>query len=72
MAAPTLWQGATYIMAYFAGMSGMMITAIMITVFTTDLLMKYLRIVLPYMEWITGLLLIFAGIYVMHYQMALF
>lgn len=72
MAAPTMWQGATYILAYFAGMSGMMITAIMLSVFTRDLLMKYLRSILPYMERITGILLILAGIYVIHYQMALF
>jgi cytochrome c biogenesis protein CcdA len=64
--------GGSYFLAYFVGMSGMMIAVIMLSTFARDLLMKYLRKILPYMERITGILLILAGIYVIHYQMALF
>ncbi len=72
MAAPTTWEGASYIGAYFFGISGMMIATIMLSTFAKDLLMKYLRKILPHMERITGGLLILAGIYVIHYQMALY
>lgn len=71
MAAPTAWQGASYIGAYFAGISGMMIATILLSTFAKDLLMKYLRKILPHMERITGVLLILAGAYVIYYQMAL-
>lgn len=46
-------------------------TASWCPIFAKDLLMKYLRKILPYMERITGGLLILAGIYVIHYQMVL-
>lgn len=71
MAAPTAWQGASFIGAYFAGISGMMIATILLSTFAKDLLMKYLRKILPHMERITGGLLILAGAYVIYYQMAL-
>lgn len=72
MAAPTAWQGASYIGAYFAGISGMMIAAILLSTFAKDLLMKYLRKILPHMERLTGVLLVLAGMYVIYYQMVLF
>lgn len=72
MAAPTALEGASYIGAYFAGISGMMIAVILLSTFAKDLLMKYLRKILPHMERITGALLILAGLYVIHYQMVLF
>lgn len=72
MAAPTVWMGSSYIGAYFVGISGMMIVTILLSTFAKDLLMKYLRKILPHMERITGGLLILAGIYVIHYQMVLF
>lgn len=72
MAAPTLWMGASYIGAYFAGISGMMIAAILLSTFAKDLLMKYLRKILPHMERLTGGLLVLAGLYVIYYQMVLF
>lgn len=65
-------EGASYIGAYFAGISSMMIAAILLSTFAKDLLIKYLRKILPYMERITGGLLILAGIYVIYYQMVLF
>lgn len=71
MAAPSVWLGASYIGAYFAGISGMMIATIILSTFAKDLLMKYLRKILPYMERITGVLLVLAGAYVIYYQMAL-
>jgi cytochrome c biogenesis protein CcdA len=72
MAAPTVWMGVSYIGAYFVGISGMMIAVIILSSFAKDLLMKYLRKILPHMERVTGGLLILAGIYVIHYQMVLF
>lgn len=72
MSAETALEGASYIGAYFAGISSMMIGAILLSTFAKDLLMKYLRKILPHMERITGILLILAGIYVIYYQMILF
>lgn len=71
MAAPSTLLGASYIGAYFIGISGMMITAILLSIFAKDLLMKYLRKILPHMERITGGLLILAGLYVIYYQSVL-
>lgn len=71
MAAPTLWMGASYIGAYFVGISGMMIATILLSTFAKDLLMKYLQKILPHMERVTGGLLILAGIYVIYYQSVL-
>ncbi|PAU94769.1 hypothetical protein CK503_04655 [Aliifodinibius salipaludis] len=71
MAAPTVWLGASYVGAYFVGISGMMVGAILLSVFAKDLLMKYLRKILPHMERITGGLLILAGLYVIYYQTTL-
>ncbi|MFO7845885.1 MAG: cytochrome c biogenesis protein CcdA [Balneolaceae bacterium] len=72
MAAPTAWLGASYIGAYFAGISLMMIIAIMLSTFARDFLMKYLRKIMPHIEQLTGGLLILAGAYVIYYQMVLF
>jgi len=71
MAAPSAAMGASYIGAYFTGISLMMIIAIMLSTFARDFLMKYLRMILPHMERATGVLLILAGIYVIYYQMVL-
>ena len=71
MAAPSLWLGALYIVAYFVGISGMMIGIILLSTFAKNWLMKYLRKILPHMESLTGGLLILAGAYVIYYQTAL-
>lgn len=71
MAAPSAWLGASYIGAYFLGISGMMIATILLSTFAKNWLMKYLRKILPHMEQITGGLLILAGAYVIYYQAAL-
>ncbi len=72
MAAETVWEGSSYILAYFAGISGMMVLTILLAIFAKDFLQKNLRKILPYMEKITAVLLIIAGVYVIYYQMALF
>lgn len=72
MAAPTIMEGASYLVAYFSGICLMMISAILLSVFAKDLLMKYLRKILPHMGRITGTVLILAGAYVIYYQMVLF
>ena len=67
-----MWEGASYLFAYFAGMSGMMILTILLAIFAKDFLLKNLRMILPYMEKVTAVLLLIAGAYVIYYQMALF
>lgn len=71
MGAPSLLLGSSYIFAYFLGISLMMVTAIILSTFARNLFMKYLRKILPYMDRITGILLILAGAYVIYYQMIL-
>tara|TARA_R100001143_G_scaffold63450_1_gene70554 strand:- start:20415 stop:21083 length:669 start_codon:yes stop_codon:yes gene_type:complete len=68
MAAPSAWTGVGYFAAYFGGMSLMMIGVILMSVLARGVMMKYLRKILPYMEKITGWLLIVAGGYVIYYQ----
>lgn len=71
MMAETIWEGGSYFLAYFSGMSGMMILTILLAVFAKAFLMKTLRKILPHIEWITGVLLILAGLYTIYYQTAL-
>ena len=71
MAAPSTLLGASYIGAYFVGISLMMIIAIMLSTFARDFLMTYLRKILPHMEQLTGGLLVLAGGYVIYYQTVL-
>ncbi|SHG51353.1 cytochrome c-type biogenesis protein [Salegentibacter echinorum] len=72
MAAETIWEGSSYILAYFSGISIMMILTILLAIFAKNLLLQNLRKILPYMEKITAVLLVFAGVYVIYYQMSLF
>lgn len=71
MTAPTAILGGSYILAYFVGLSLMMVIAILLSTFAKDFFMKYLRKLMPHMDQITGTLLIVAGIYVIYYQMIL-
>lgn len=71
-AAPSMSEGVSYFVAYFAGMSGMMILTLLLSVFTKNLLIKYLRKILPQMERITVVFLVISGIYIIQYQAALF
>lgn len=68
IAAPSAWIGAGYFGAYFSGMSLMMIGVITLSVLARDVMMKYLRKIMPHMEVITGWLLIVAGGYIIYYQ----
>ena len=68
MSAPSALTGAGYFVAYFGGMSLMMIGTILLSVLARDFMMKYLRKILPHMERVTGWMLIFAGGYVIYYQ----
>jgi len=68
---PNMILGASYILAYFAGISLLMITTIVGSIFAKDRVMKLLRGILPHMNKITGILLIVAGIYIINYQMIL-
>lgn len=71
MAADSVWEGSSYILAYFLGMNGMMVLSITLAIFAKEFLLKSLRKLLPYMEKITGILLVVAGIYIIYYQTAL-
>lgn len=68
IAAPSAWTGIGYFAAYFGGMSLMMIGTILMSVLAREIMMKYLRKILPHMEKVTGWLLIVAGGYVIYYQ----
>lgn len=69
--APTAIEGGTYILAYFVGMGGMMVVVILLSIFFKQFLMKSLRKILPYMNQLTGILLVLAGIYIIQYQLVL-
>lgn len=68
LSAPSPILGASYIFAYFFGISLMMVTAILVSTFAKNFLMRVIRKVLPKMDYITGLLLILGGAYVIYYQ----
>jgi cytochrome c biogenesis protein CcdA len=72
MAAPSTLLGGAYILAYFFGLSLMMVVVILLATFARELLMKYLRKIMPHMEKISGVILILAAIYIIQYQMILF
>ncbi|AVR45092.1 hypothetical protein C7S20_07310 [Christiangramia fulva] len=72
LAAESVLEGISYILAYFAGISGMMSLTIILAIFAKDFLLKNLGRILPYMEKITAILIFIAGVYVINYQMALF
>lgn len=71
IAAPSIIIGGSYIIAYFLGMSVLMITTILLSIFAKDYLMRQLRRILPHMNKISGILLILAGIYIIQYQLVL-
>lgn len=71
LAAPTVLEGARYLVAYFAGIGLMMVLAIGLATLARSWLQRTLRRILPHMERLTGVLLLLAGGYVIYYQMAL-
>lgn len=71
LSAPSIIIGGSYIIAYFLGMSVLMIATILLSIFAKDYLMRQLRLILPHMNKISGILLILAGIYIIQYQLVL-
>ncbi|MFC0264349.1 cytochrome c biogenesis CcdA family protein [Fontibacter flavus] len=72
IAAENVLLGTSYLVAYFVGFAVMMILAIVLATFAQNVLQRYLRKILPYMERIAGVVLILAGFYVIYYQLILF
>lgn len=68
---PNTLLGASYIIAYFVGISLLMIITIISSIFAKDFISKKIRFILPYMQKISAVLLIVAGIYIIYYQMVL-
>ena len=71
LAAPSIIIGGSYLFAYFLGMSVLMITTIILSIFAREYLMNQLRKILPHMNKISAVLLILAGIYIIQYQWVL-
>lgn len=71
ISAPSNITGFSYIFAYFLGISVLMITTILLSVFAKEFLTRQLSRILPHMQKISAILLIIAGIYVINYQIAL-
>lgn len=71
LAAPSPVTGATYIAAYFLGISSLMAVTIVAATLAKEFVRRQLRRILPYMERATGLLLVLAGAYVINYQRVL-
>ncbi|MEX1213323.1 MAG: cytochrome c biogenesis protein CcdA [Balneolaceae bacterium] len=72
LGAPSVWMGASYLLAYVVGLCGTMIAVILLTAVSKDRVMQLLRSILPYMERVTGGLLVLAGGYIIWYQLVLF
>ncbi len=68
---PNTYLGVSYIVAYFIGISLLMFIAIMGSIFARGFISQKINSVLPYMQKITAVLLILAGIYTIYYQVAL-
>jgi len=69
---PDTVLGLSYIVAYFIGISLLMIITIMTSIFAQDFINKKIRSILPYMQKISAFFLIIAGVYVIYYQSSLF
>lgn len=68
---PNTLIGISYILSYFLGMSLLMITTILGSIFAREYVTKSLYKILPHMQKISAVLLIIAGIYVINYQLVL-
>jgi len=64
--------GIGYIVAYFIGISLLMLVTIMTSIFAKDFINKKIRAILPHMQKISAFFLIVAGIYIIYYQASLF
>lgn len=72
ISAPTVLEGGFYIFSYFLGMGGMMALVIFLAIHFKKWLTRSLRSLMSRMNWITGILLIAAGIYIIQYQLVMF
>lgn len=64
--------GVGYIIAYFIGISSLMIITIISSIFAKDFINRKIRSILPHMQKISAFFLFVAGIYIIYYQSALF
>jgi cytochrome c biogenesis protein CcdA len=71
ISAPSMIIGGSYILAYFLGISTLMISTILLAIFAKDFITRQLHRILPHMQIISGILLILAGIYIIQYQLVL-
>lgn len=69
---PNTILGLSYIVAYFVGISLLMLITIMTSIFAQDFINRKIRAILPYMQKISAIFLIIAGVYVIYYQSSLF
>ncbi len=69
---PNTLLGLSYIVAYFVGISSLMITVIIGSIFAKDFIAQKIHSILPHMQKISAILLIVAGVYIIYYQMVLF
>lgn len=71
LGAPSAVVGASYFLAYFAGISLLMAAMVVASIFAKDFIQRHLGKVLAKMHYVSGALLIFAGIYIIRYQLVL-
>ena len=69
---PETLLGVSYIIAYFVGISSLMIITIITSIFAKDFINRKIRSILPHMQKISAFFLFVAGIYIIYYQSALF
>jgi len=69
---PETAVGVGYIVAYFIGISSLMVITIISSIFAKDFINRKIRSILPHMQKISAFFLLVAGIYIIYYQSALF
>jgi cytochrome c biogenesis protein CcdA len=71
ISAPNIIEGVSYIVSYVFGMSLFMLLFSLLAVHAKSFLQTRLKMILPHINIISAVLMIFAGIYIIHYQLAL-
>ena len=69
---PNTALGVSYIVAYFVGISLLMLITIMSSIFVKDFISRKINSILPHMQKISAVFLIVAGTYIIYYQSSLF
>ena len=69
---PDTLVGIGYIVAYFIGISLLMIITIVSSIFAKDFINRNIRTILPHMQKISAVFMLVAGTYIIYYQAALF